>query len=238
MATVTSPGALGASTRRRWEIHDVPNPLLLGAVAFGVLYPIVQVLLQSFAVSAPGQAVRFSLDVWSALLREQGLRTAVFNTVQLSIAREAIALPVAVFIAWLIARTDMPGRNWIEFAFWVSFFLPTLTVVLSWILLLDPEYGLINQVLSKIGLPAFSIYSFWGIVWAHTISHGISFKVLLFAPIFRNLDSTFEEASRITGASTLGTFARIVIPLMLPAILAVEFLGFIRSLESFEIERI
>jgi iron(III) transport system permease protein len=116
--------------------------------------------------------------------------------------------------------------------------MPTLTVVLSWILLLDPEYGLINQFLQNLGLPTFSIYSYWGIIWAHTIAHGISFKVMLFTPIFRNMNAAFEEASRVTGASTLGTLGRIVLPIMLPAILAVEFLSFIRSLESFEIERI
>ncbi|MFN0073728.1 MAG: ABC transporter permease, partial [Chloroflexota bacterium] len=238
MATVAVPRP---RTERLWR-HLAPQTILmtclLAAIAFIVLYPIARVVLQSFEVSAPGEATRFGLDAWESLLKEQGLRQSVWNTLSLSVGREVIALPTAIFLAWLIARTNLPGRNWFEFAFWLSFFMPTLTVVLSWILLLDPEYGLINQVLTRLGLPVFSIYSFWGIVWAHTIAHGISFKVMLFTPLFRNMNASFEEASRITGAGALGTLARIVLPIMLPAIIAVEFLSFIRSLESFEIERI
>jgi iron(III) transport system permease protein len=238
MATVAVPEARVDVVRRKLSPLTVFGSLLLLLVGFLVLYPIIRVLIQSFDVSSPGQATRFGLDAWTTLLQEQGLKTAVWNTISLSAWREMFALPVAIFLAWLLARTNMPGRNWFEFAFWVSFFMPTLTVVLSWILLLDPEYGLINQALAMVGIPAFSIYSYWGIIWAHTIAHGISFKVMLFTPIFRNMNAAFEEASRVTGASALGTLGRIVLPIMLPAILAVEFLSFIRSLESFEIERI
>jgi iron(III) transport system permease protein len=238
MATVAVPEARVDVVRRRLSPLTVFGSLLLLLVGFIVLYPIFRVLIQSFDVSSPGQATRFGLDAWTTLLQEQGLKTAIWNTISLSAWRELFALPGAIFLAWLLARTNMPGRNWFEFAFWVSFFMPTLTVVLSWILLLDPEYGLLNQVLAKVGIPAFSIYSYWGIIWAHTIAHGISFKVMLFTPIFRNMNAAFEEASRVTGASALGTLGRIVLPIMLPAILAVEFLSFIRSLESFEIERI
>jgi iron(III) transport system permease protein len=238
MATVAVPEARLEGLRRKLSPLTIFGTLLLALVAFMVLYPIWRVLLQSFEVQQPGEAVRFGIDGWATLLRESGLKTAVWNTISLSVWREAIALPFAIFLAWLMARTNMPGRNWFEFAFWLSFFMPTLTVVLSWILLLDPEYGLVNQFLKNLGLPPFSIYSYWGIIWAHTIAHGISFKVMLFTPIFRNMNAAFEEASRVTGASTLGTLGRIVLPIMLPAILAVEFLSFIRSLESFEIERI
>jgi iron(III) transport system permease protein len=238
MATVAVPESRIDLVKRRVSPLTIFGTLLLALVAFMVLYPIWRVLLQSFEVQQPGEAVRFGLGGWATLLRESGLKTAVWNTVSLSFWREAIALPFAIFLAWLMARTNMPGRNWFEFAFWLSFFMPTLTVVLSWILLLDPEYGLVNQLLNSLGLPPFSIYSYWGIIWAHTIAHGISFKVMLFTPIFRNMNAAFEEASRVTGASTLGTLGRIVLPIMLPAILAVEFLSFIRSLESFEIERI
>src|SRR5215204_2973089 len=159
MATVAVPRAESARVRRRLSPATVLSVILLATVAFLVLYPIYRVVLQSFEVSVPGEAVRFGLDGWTTLFQEQGLRTAVWNTVSLSAWRELIALPGAIFLAWLLARTNLPGRHLFEFAFWLSFFMPTLTVVLSWILLLDPEYGLINQAITRFGLPAFSIYS-------------------------------------------------------------------------------
>ena len=164
MATVAVPRAESVRGIRRPSTATVVSTVLLAAIGFLVLYPIVRVVLQSFEVSTPGEAARFGMDGWATLFQEQGLRTAAWNTVSLSVWREAIALPAAISLAWLLARTNLPGRNWFEFAFWLSFFMPTLTVVLSWILLLDPEYGLINQGLIRLGIPAFSIYSFWGII--------------------------------------------------------------------------
>jgi iron(III) transport system permease protein len=160
------------------------------------------------------------------------------NTFTLAVTRQAIALVVGAFFAWLIARTDIPWKRTLEFFFWLSFFLPALPETMGWILLLDPKYGLLNQGLINIGIvnqPLFNIYSFWGIIWAH-IGGTVSVKVMLLAPAFRNLDAALEEASKISGASGRHTFFHIVIPVMMPAILVTTILGVIRSLEAFEIE--
>src|SRR5262249_22287781 len=147
------------------ELQTILGTLLLLVVGSFVLFPIVLIVYQSFTVpTAPGQTT-LGLDGWQAVFTEPGLRTAVSNTLLLVLALQVIALPLAVLMAWTIARTDLPGRNWFEFAFWLSFFLPALTVTLSWILLLDPHYGVINQVLKPLGMGPFNIYSFWGIVW-------------------------------------------------------------------------
>ena len=160
------------------------------------------------------------------------------NTFTLAITRQAIALFIGAFFAWLIARTDLPMKGLLEFFFWLSFFLPALPETMGWILLLDPKYGLLNQGLIGLGIvsqPLFNIYSFWGIVWAH-MGGTVSVKVMLLAPAFRNLDAALEESSRISGASGWHTFFHILIPVMMPAILVTTILGIIRSFEAFEIE--
>ena len=121
----------------------------------------------------------------------------------MALTRQAIALLIGAFFAWLIARTDIPMKGLLEFFFWLSFFLPALPETMGWILLLDPKYGLMNQGLISLGIlsqPIFNIYSFWGIVWAH-MGGTVSVKVMLLAPAFRNLDAVLEEASKISGAS-------------------------------------
>jgi iron(III) transport system permease protein len=160
------------------------------------------------------------------------------NTFSLAITRQAIALLIGAFFAWLVARTDIPMKGLLEFFFWLSFFLPALPETMGWILLLDPKYGLLNQGLMSLGIvsqPLFNIYSFWGIIWAH-LGGTVSVKVMLLAPAFRNLDAALEESSRISGASGWHTFFHIIIPVMAPAILVTTILGLIRSLEAFEIE--
>ncbi len=215
--------------------------VVLAVVAFCVVFPVLLVVIQSFQVAAPGQAAVYGLDGWRAALGEPGLRAALVNTFTVTFARQLLSLPLAVLIAWLLARTDLPGGHWIEFAFWAAFFLPTFTVTLSWILLLDPEYGLINTWLAKlplVGAGPFNIYSFWGIVWVHVVTGSLTVKVILLTPAFRNMNAAFEEASRVAGASTLRTALRITVPVMAPVILSVLLLGTMVSLQTFEVEQV
>ena len=212
--------------------------LLLLLVAFLVLTPLALMILNSFQLTRPGEAVVYGLDGWTKAFTSPGILGAIVNTFTLAITRQAIALVIGAFLAWLIARTDIPMKGTLEFLFWLSFFLPALPETMGWILLLDPKYGLLNQWLLALGLfsePPFNIYSFWGIIWVH-MGGSISSKVMLLTPAFRNLDAALEESSRIAGASALGTFRRIVVPVMMPAILVTTILGLIRSLEAFEIE--
>ena len=156
-----------------------------------------------------------------------GIVMAMTNTFRLAITRQAIALLIGAFFAWLVARTDIPMKGTLEFLFWLSFFLPALPETMGWILLLDPKYGLLNQGLIGLGAvrePLFNIYSFWGIVWAH-LGGTVSVKVMLLAPAFRNLDAALEEASRISGASGWHTFFHIIVPVMMPAILVTTISG-------------
>ena len=206
-----------------------------------MVFPLFLVVLQSFQVAAPGEAARYGLDGWRAALGEPGLRGALWNTFTVTFVRQLLSLPLAVLIAWLLARTDLPGRSWIEFAFWAAFFLPSFTVTLSWILLLDPEYGLINTALAAlpfVGKGPFNIYSFWGIVWVHLVTGSLTVKVILLTPAFANMNASFEEASRVAGASTLRTALRITVPVMAPVILSVLLLGTMVSLQTFEVEQV
>ena len=223
----------------RVKRENIAFGILLALLLLLVAYPVFLLVLSSFQTSLPWQPPKYGLDVWRRAFDSPGMMPAIFNTVQLVLAYQAISLSVAILIAWLIARTDIPFRNFLEAAFWVSFFLPTLSTTLGWILLLDPHYGLLNQWLTAlpfIGSAPFDIYSFWGIVAAHLLGHSISIKVMFLTPIFRNMDASLEEVARVAGSNRLSTLRRIFIPLMQPAIVAVFILGTIHSLEAFEIE--
>jgi iron(III) transport system permease protein len=213
--------------------------LVIAAVALVVLYPILLLVINSFQVGQFGQATTWGLENWRAALTESRMQQAIGNTITLTATRQGIAFVVGVALAWLIARTDLPKRNWLEFGFWVTFFLPTLTVMLGWILLFDGNRGLVNQLLLKLPFvttPPFEIFSWWGIVWVHLMTATVSIKVLLLTPAFRNMDAALEEASLAAGASSIGTLIRIVVPVMAPAILVVMLLSTIKSIEAFEIE--
>ena len=235
--TVTFDKAVLPSVRY-FRLPSLPMTLLLLLVGFLVLTPLGLMILNSFQIARPGQPIVWGLEGWVKAFSTPGIIKAITNTFTLAITRQAIAMFIGAFFAWLIARTDLPMKGLLEFFFWLSFFLPALPETMGWILLLDPKYGLLNQGLIGLGVvsqPLFNIYSFWGIVWAH-MGGTVSIKVMLLAPAFRNLDAALEESSRISGASGWHTFFHILIPVMMPAVLVTTILGIIRALEAFEIE--
>lgn len=213
---------------------------VLALVAIVVLSPVFVLIHTSLLVPAgPSGAEAYSFSGWTAVFSDAALARAFWTTVKLTLAHQLISLPIAIFLSWLISRTDLPGRDWFEFGFWISFFLPPLSVVQSWILLLDPQYGLINQGLAAvlpIGQGSFDIYTWWGIVFAHLATTTISAKVMLMTPAFRNMDSSLEDAARMSGDSSLKALLKIGVPIMAPAVVATATMGLIRALEAFEIE--
>jgi iron(III) transport system permease protein len=240
MAEITLP-PLGGRVRRMLEFRTVLFALVLLVTLFLVLYPVLLIVFYSFSIAETGADFVFGLDAWKRALSEPAMFGTIVNTIKLLVAINIISFPVAVIVSWVLARTDIPWRNGLEFMFWISFFLPSLSVTLGWIMCLDPEYGLLNKLVMLLPFveeAPFNIYSFWGIVWAHIGANSIAIKVMLLTPTFRNIDSSLEEASRVAGAGRLGTLARIVVPAMMPALIAILLMAMIRAMQSFEIEMV
>src|SRR5499426_1379980 len=211
--------------------------VLIGFMGFYVLYPLLLILINSFNTAIIAEPPVYGLKAWWEAFNEPGIWRSLWNSVKIGIALQVVALPTGIFLSWLLARTNIYFANAFEFGFWVSFILPNLATTFGWMLLLDPSTGLINNWLRNLpfGLN-FDIYSFSGIVWAHLMANGISTKVMLMTPAFRRMDASMEEASRMSGASSLTTMLRITVPAMTPVIIVVFLLSVIRIFSSFETE--
>jgi iron(III) transport system permease protein len=151
-----------------------------------------------------------------------------------------LALALAVVLAWIIARTDCPFRNRLEFLLILSFFFPLLGKVLGWALLLSPQKGYLNQLLRL--LPFFAgdtgpldIFSYGGLIFV-SVTGWATLLAIFLIPAFRNMDAALEESARMCGASPRRTIVRILVPLLRPAILAAFILSLTRLLSSFETE--
>ncbi len=219
---------------------SVPVLILVGILVVILAYPLALLFLKSFAVSRPGQETMWGFSGWVAAFTDANLPIAIGNTFFLAFARILITSVLAIFFAWVVTRTDTPFKGFIELALWLGFFLPLLPMTMGWILLLDPHNGIINKFLSYVfgfAGPLFDIYSYWGIVWCH-LAFSTSVRFILITPAFKAMDAALEEAARASGSNNLGVLWRITIPILAPALLASTALGFIRSLESFEIEMV
>ena len=233
-----APTSLRA-VRPNWA--QVGLVLLILALGFYVLYPLLLILINSFNTAGVGQAASYGLKNWVDAWTANGIAQSLWNTLALAACYQVISFVAATGLAWVLARTDVPAARQLELLFWLSMFVPVLSTTLGWMLLLDPHAGLVNQLVAHFtgGPPGlFDIYSFWGIVWVQLMTHAISFKVMLLTPAFRNMDAALEEASRASGASQWTTLLRVTLPVMTPMLAIVFLLGVVRLFESFEIEQL
>lgn len=209
-------------------------PALIGLI---VALPVVLMLTNSFNVALPGEQALYGVKNWVQAYADPATIKALLYTFGLAITRVALALPVSFTLAWLIGRSDMPGRTVIELLCWMGIFLPILPLTFGWILLADRKFGLLNTAFQQaLHLTPFNIYGFWGIIWVHLVSTTIYYQVILQLPALRRIGATMEEAAQVSGAGRLHTMLRVTMPLLKPAMLGVALLSLVRGLESFEVE--
>jgi iron(III) transport system permease protein len=237
MSASAPPPSRGMSS----EARTVLLTALLLIVGFLVLYPLFTLALTSFQTNEFGRDAIWGIDNWSKVFTQQRIGRAIWNTISLSLTRQAISIVLGVLIAWLIARSNLPGRKWMEVGFWIALFMPALPVTLGWVFLIAGRSGLLNKALSELPFvdgPVFNAYSWWGIVWVHLMTATLAVKVFLLVPAFKAMDSSLEEAARASGSTVFGTVRKIVVPIMMPTILVVLLIGLVRAMQAFEVELI
>ena len=214
--------------------------ILLIGIAFITLAPVLYVVIESFDVARLGAPYQFGLNGWRDMLESQRTLNAAFYSFILSL-RVPIAIVIALIISWVLIRFEIPGRRFIELSLMFGFFLPSVPMMMGWILLLDKNYGLLNVAAQKLFFldgPLFSVYSIPGIMWVHLSLTTIPIMVIMLAPALRQIDAAYEEAGEMSGAGSFTIFYRVTLPLLAPAILTAFIAGLIRSLETFEVEQL
>jgi iron(III) transport system permease protein len=232
------PGSV--ATPRLTKGHFIMAVVII-SLGYFLIWPVIILLINSFNAASDWfvEPRRWGVDHWVNAFHRPGLLKSLGNSLLIWSLSVAISFPVGVTIAWMLARTKIPFSNTLEFLFWVSYMVPALPTTIAWITLLDPDVGVINVALRNIfhlEQGPFNIFSVPGIVWANLMGHGISIKVMLLTPAFRNMDAALEEAARVGGASNLRTFFKVTLPLMISPMILVFALQLLRVFQSFETE--
>src|SRR5918995_5370327 len=114
--------------------------------------------------------------------------------------------------------------------------IPGVIITISWILLASPSIGVLNYFITAMtGVRRFlNIYSFWGMVWVHSLEMA-PLAYLLMSAALQSVDPRLEEASAVAGAGHWSTLRRVSLPLIMPAVGAAVMLLLIYSVETFEV---
>ena len=208
---------------------------------FYLIFPIVLILGLSFNTAAEFFARDriWGLDNWLIAFSDPRIPQAIWNTVWLFLVSQAVSFPLSITVAWLLARTRLPGCHMLEILYWVSYVTPG--GLIAWIMLLDPDIGIANIVLELLPFVdkgPFNVFSIPGIIFVNVVGGASATTVMILTPIFRNMDAAMEEAARVSGASTLRTMMRVTVPIMISPIALLFALQLMRMFQTFERELI
>ncbi|AWG36762.1 MULTISPECIES: ABC transporter permease [Alcaligenes] len=212
---------------------------LILIVGFLTLCPVLMLLLGSFSqgLTAFGS---FTTAKYVAAYTDPFLLEVTFNTVVFVLGSSLFSTALAVFLAYLNTRTNMPMKGVFTVLSIVPMMIPHLLFSVSWALLLNPSNGLINMFLQDtLGLQdaPLNIYSLWGMILVEGLLN-MPVAYLIIAPAMASFDVSMEESSRVFGGGLWRTLTRVTLPILRPAIMAAFILAIVRALASYAVPRV
>ncbi len=214
----------------------IPATPLVWAAAVGLLlvaavYPITKVAVEAFTrAGAP------SADNFAAALSDERNVLALRHSLEVAVSSTVIATAIGSFLAWLVARTDLPWRRFFRTAFVLPFLIPPFIGAIAWVYILGPV-GYLNRLwmaLSGSTEPLFVVYGYAGIVLV-LVLHDLPLVYLTVLGGLERMNPELEEAAQISGSGTWRVMRTITLPLMVPVLLAAAVLTFTSDIAEFGI---
>lgn len=210
--------------------------LIILILVYQVVIPLLMVIWTSLKIERPGEAgffdLSFSLANYVRAFSSGDFWRATWNTLYFALTSTLLSFGLGTFLAWLVHRTNTPLARLIGIITLGRIIIPGILITVAWIFMASPSIGILNSILGVRGL--FNIYSFWGMVWVHSLEM-TPLAYLLLSAALQSMDPRLEEASAVAGAGHWSTLIRISLPLVLPAVGAAIMLLLIYTVETFEV---
>jgi putative spermidine/putrescine transport system permease protein len=194
---------------------------LVGFFVINLFAMIATVVTSSFATRwlgtwlPVGWTTRWYSSAWS----EFQLWDVLMVTFQVIAAVVFISGALGITAAYALARRDFPGKRLLVLLFLLPLLIPPIT------------FGIpLATVLYQTGLAG----TFWGVVAANLVPT-VPFVILVMIPFIEQIDPKIEAAARVFGANTFKLFIHVLLPLLLPGILAALLLVLVRTIAMFEL---
>ena len=251
MTAMAQPVPFAPAVRRAWRILTRPQVvlglILLAMLLYLVMTPLL-IMIQTTITwqiedqrlvrgMTPGEFTMFHWDrVFNSVISQTMLWTPLQNTLVTSIGISFFALTIGSLLAWLVVRTDLPGKGYISSIAIIPYMLPSWTISLAWIVVFKNQRigGSMGffEAITGIAVPDWLSYGPVPIIITLSL-HYYAFAFLLVSGALESLDARLEESGEILGASRWQVLTRITFPLVIPAILSALILTFSRAMGSF-----
>lgn len=194
------------------------------------------VLFRSFTTGRLGTIVAFNVQNYIRVFTDPEILPMINNSILYAAGSAALGTGVGAMLAWIVARTNTPGRVLVELMPLYPILMPPIMKNIAWILLLAPKSGILNGFLREnfgIQQLVFNAFTLPAMVWVFGLAC-VPLGYLFLLPVFLSFDPSLEESAYIAGSKPMRTMLRITFPLAFPAFLSAFVLNFLRGLRSFE----
>jgi multiple sugar transport system permease protein len=211
----------------------------LSHVIFWIAIPVVAAVVLSFTDYNVLRAPNFIgfanyVEIWN----DEVFRKATWNTIVYTFFTVPVAMAVAVVFAVLLNQ-KLRGRTFYRAAMFLPHVTATVAISMVWLWMYNPQYGLLNGVLSFVGLPTQVWLADPSLALPSVIMvgiwQGIGIKMLIYLAALQNVDESLYEAASIDGASRIQQFFKITLPMLKPATFFVFVISIIGAFQVFEL---
>ena len=205
-----------ASTATRRFANTMVSPTVIILLVM-TAYPLVFTLIYSFTdYNLMKRNTSFiALKNYADLLGNAYFRQAIWNTVKFTDLTVALEMVCGFFLA-LFVNSLKKGQKAMRTLLLLPYLLPAVTVALSWRMMLSPNYGIVNQVLTTLNLPVYNWFSdiqtAFGMLVLIDVWQNTPFVFLLLYAALQSVPQAQYEAAKIDGASRFKTMIYVTIP--------------------------
>ncbi|NGN65405.1 sugar ABC transporter permease [Streptomyces sp. A7024] len=243
MAVFPSTAAAQARNKPRRPRSQRAAYLFIAPIAIGFAVFYIWPLLQTFYFSFTSFGV-FGGNSWiggenyERVLQDVTVGRALLNTLLYTVMG-LITLPVSIIIAELLNRPGLRGVAIYRALYFLPFVTLPAAIGLLWNWLYNGDYGLINEVLSWIGIdgrywvsdPTTAAYAIGLVmIWSH-----VGYYLIIFLAGIKAIPRDYYEAAELDGAGPVRRFVRITLPLLSPSIFFTSVISVITSLQAFDL---
>lgn len=240
-----------AETRRFYRWLSKPQVILslimLVLIFYMVIIPLYRMVMTTITVSDSDLRVLKDTEIgeftsyhWVRMLTSKIAKIMTFepliHSLTISLGATLLALTIGGLMAWMVVRTDMPGRGLVHLLATVPYIMPSWTIAMAWTVLFKNRTsggtpGLLEFLLGH-GPPDWLAYGPVPIIISSGL-HYYTFFFLFVSAALLSIDSSLEEAGELAGASRSRIMRKITFPLVIPAIASGFIMTFSKTMGTF-----
>ncbi|HHY31433.1 MAG TPA: iron ABC transporter permease [Firmicutes bacterium] len=196
-----------------------------------IIYPLSLVIAKSFSSDSG-----LSLAHYARVFSDAANLKALWNSVWVSVLSTIMCVAAGALLAMLVVRTDIPAKSFLRLLLLLPYGIPPFIGAIAWAQLFGPAGYVTKLYMSATGAGSapWNVYSPSGVVLVLSI-YQLPVVFITVSGALGRIDTSLEEAARMSGASPFRTLLDVTLPLVTPAIAAGGLLAFVGSICNFGI---